>query len=612
MQRRRFLKTSLACGTGLLAGGASQLEASLRFHGNAVAKVSGNKPQLNPFLDPLPIPTALPASNFYHITMTEVSRKLHSQLPPTRVWTYNDNFIGTMINAYRGQPITVRWENNLPSTHLFDAAIDRTLHGSEPGTPDVRTVVHLHGAKVLPQFDGFPESWFTNSKTNVNGPNYRDNQYPNDQPSTQLWFHDHALGNTRLNVYAGLIGSYFIRDVQEQSLGLPMGAPYEVPLVIMDRYFARRTTGNSNAFTGDMLYDCPATPAPDPDFEAAGVTPHHPIWATELWADTPLVNGVVMPYLDVEPRVYRFRTLNACNARFLNLSFFNQDTGNLTPFQLIGTDQGLLRVPVTLTTLLKGNAERHDILIDFSGMVGQEIIMLNDAPAPYPDGGGAAPLLQIMKFRVGKKLNGRSFVVPSTLLNAEPLAALMAAPVARVRDVALDEIEDDATDETRFPALGDDPAWEGANETGSPVIGLLELKHWKDATSILPQVGTAEIWRFVNATGDTHPIHVHLVEFQVLDRQGFDTDQFVATRTVSFTDPTTGNPFPVTAPDADEVNAPKDVVRCPPGVVTRIKMKFDLPQGTVTTAGQHFKYVLHCHILEHEDNEMMRPFEVVA
>src|SRR5262249_13019650 len=163
----------------------------------------------------------------------------------------------------------------------------------------------------------------------------------------------------------GLIGQYFIRDNAEQNLGLPMAPPYEVPLVFIDRWFELK---NKNKYTGAMLYDCPATPAPDPNFEAAGVTPHHPIWATELWANTPLVNGVVAPFLEVEPRVYRLRTLNASNARFMNISFYNESTRKVVPFTLIGTDQGLLQNPITLTQVLKGNAERHDILIDFTGM----------------------------------------------------------------------------------------------------------------------------------------------------------------------------------------------------------------------------------------------------
>jgi spore coat protein A len=181
------------------------------------------------------------------------------------------------------------------------------------------------------------------------------------------------------------------------------------------------------------------------------------------------------------------------------------------------------------------------------------------------------------------------------------------------RDIPLDEIEDTETDELRDPNFGPDPAQdEGKNETGSPVLGLIELKHWAEPPSILPKVGTTEIWRFINATPDTHPIHVHLVEFEVLDRQQFNVDKYIATRQVDFINPATSLPYPVQPPDPNEQGAPKDVVRAEQATVTRIRMTFNLPTGTVTIPGQRFQYVLHCHILEHEDNEMMRPFAAVA
>ena len=601
MNRRQFMQTGLG-GVGLLAAGPRILN-------------SQSLPVLAKFVDPLPVPTHLPHSDFYHVTMNQVMAKLHRDLPPTPVWAYNGKFLGVVIEAFRGNPITVRWDNQLPSTHLFPEAIDLTIHGSTPDIPQVKTVVHLHGAKVLPQFDGFPESWFTNSHINVNPPNFRDYHYPNDQPATNLWFHDHAIGTTRLNFYAGLIGDYLLRDNLELSLGnqgLPINPPFEVPLIFMDRWF---TIGANNQFTGSMLYDTPTTPPPA--FDTSAATPHHPIWATELWADTALVNGKVYPFLNVEPRLYRFRTLNACNARFLNISFLDDVTKKNLPFFLIGTDQGFLQRPLKVTELLKANAERHDILVDFGGLEGHTITMKNlqngfSTPAPYPDGGGGPDVPDIMQFRVVEELSGKSFSIPSSLAAAAPAANMTSSSVF-VRDIPLDEIEDTETDELRDPTFGPDPpAFEGANETGAPVLAMIDLKHWAAPTTIFPKAGSTEIWRFINATPDTHPIHVHLVEFQVLDRQQYDVEKFKATRMVSFIDPTTGKPFPVMPPDPQEVNAQKDVVRVEQGTVTRIKMQFNLPTGTVTTSGEHFKYVVHCHILEHEDNEMMRPFEVVV
>jgi spore coat protein A len=321
----------------------------------------------------------------------------------------------------------------------------------------------------------------------------------------------------------------------------------------------------------------------------------------------------VYPYLNVEPRVYRFRTLNACNARFLNISLMDRDTKQTVPFFLIGSDQGFLQRPLKLTSLLKANAERHDILVDFGDLEGHTITMLNNAPVPYPDGGGGPDIPQIMQFRVTEARSGATISIPSSLTSSTAISTAATAPIALVRDLALDEIEDTETDELRDPDFGPDPAaFEGPNETGSPVLAMIELKHWAEPVSILPKVGSTEIWRFINATPDTHPIHVHLVEFEVLDRQQYNVDKFKATRIVDFTDPTTGKPFPVMAPDPSERGAPKDVVRVEQATVTRIRMTFNLPSGTVAPSGQQFKYVVHCHILEHEDNEMMRPFAAVV
>ena len=271
--------------------------------------------------------------------------------------------------------------------------------------------------------------------------------------------------------------------------------------------------------------------------------------------------------------------------------------------------------------------------------------------APYPSGDWTtAPCLDtIMQFQVGGKVTTKStYSIPA----AFSTAGFGFGPVALTRDVPLDEIEDSDTDEMRDPDFGSDPnngaysyapdpnnpgyligtPTNGSNDdpvsckadasgkpilstcddVGGPAFGMIELKHWAAPVSITPKLGSTEIWRFINATPDAHPIHVHLVEFQILDRQQFDVDHFKATRQVSFINPTTGRTFPVQQPSPEEVNAPKDVVRVDYATVTRVQMKFNLPEGTVTTSGRQFNYVVHCHILEHEDNEMMRPFSVIA
>jgi spore coat protein A len=469
---------------------------------------------------------------------------------------------GPTIETRSGQPIAMRWVNNLPTTHFLP--VDPTIHGAEPPTPAVRTVVHLHGAKVLPESDGYPEAWFTSD--GQTGPDFNPNPYlyPNDQQACGLWYHDHALGTTRLNVFAGLEGFYFIRDAVEDALNLPSGQ-YEIPLMIQDRMF------NSD---GSLFY---------PTENAT-----HPLWVPEFFGDTVLVNGKVWPYLDVEPRKYRFRMLNGANARFWHMTLVETTangvpTGNPGPmFNQIGTDGGLLPAPVQLTELLMAPAERFDIVIDFSGLQGKTFVLKNDAPAPYPDGGDVVPT-EIMMFRVRKPLAGRDASSLPSRLNPVPL--IKASSAVKQRNLTLTELDRDSD--------------------GFPIIGLLGNLHWDDPVTENPKAGSVEIWNLINNTGDAHPKHIHLVQFQVLNRQPFNQPAFDATGRLIFT-------APPMAPDPNERPAWKDTVKTYPGMVTRVIAKFDLPTGTKTIPGQRFRYAWHCHILEHEDNEMMRPYDVVA
>ena len=210
--------------------------------------------------------------------------------------------------------------NALPSEHFLP--MDHTIHGAEADKPAVRTVVHLHGAKTAPESDGYPEDWIVPGKSSLY-------YYPNQQDAAMLWYHDHALGINRLNVYAGLLGTFFIRDSVEDALNLPKGK-YELPLILYDRLLTHE---------GQLLYPV----SPDPQSP----------WVPEIFGNAILVNGKLFPYLDVEPRKYRFRVLNGSNARFYNLSFVENGSGenatanqNEVPFHQIGTDQGLLSAPV--------------------------------------------------------------------------------------------------------------------------------------------------------------------------------------------------------------------------------------------------------------------------
>jgi spore coat protein A len=495
------------------------------------------------FVDRMPIlPVAQPSGRFkwattYEVKMTEVAQKLHRDLPPTKVWTYNGVYPGPTFEVLRDERVAVNWVNDLPTQHLF--AVDPTIHGAERTVPAVRAVVHLHGANVPPESDGYPEDWITPGQNAIY-------LYPDKQRPQTLWYHDHALGITRLNVYAGLAGFYIVRDPNEEQLGLPSG-PQEIAMMIQDRAFRP---------DGSLCY--PTT----------GIRPDiHPNWVPEWFANIAVVNGKVWPYLDVEPRRYRFRFLNGCNARFLHLRLSNGQS-----MTVIGGDGGLLAAPVLVDHFLMAPAERVEVVIDFSAHQGQEIMLTNDAPAPFPSGGEVA-LPEIMLFRVGRQSVSDRSRIPSVLNTIERIDVSSAS---RTRDLALVEIDDDTPEQ-------------------NPLAVLLNNARWSDPITETPELGATEIWRFINTTDDNHPIHVHLVDFQILDRQPFDVDAYNASGAIKFT-------APAVKPEAFEA-AWKDVVRCPPGEVTRIIMRFGDFAG---------RYVWHCHILEHEDNEMMRPFDVVG
>jgi spore coat protein A len=282
--------------------------------------------------------------------------------------------------------------------------------------------------------------------------------------------------------------------------------------------------------------------------------------------------------------------VNASNSRFYHLALMPTDAvgkpsgrpADAPAFHQIGTDGGLLPAPVTLHYLICAPGERFDVIVDFTDHKGGNLAMVNDAPAPYTRGGEVVPS-EVMLFRVSKPLSAQdTSLLPETLA---PWSPLDPSNAVRERVLALTEM--------------DRPS------DGYTMIGMLGMKHWDDPITEDPRAGSTEIWSFANTTGDVHPIHLHLVQFQVLNRQPFDTREFLRTGKLVFT----GNPMPV---EANERPAWKDTIKTYPGYITRVVQKFDLPSGTPTAPGQEFRYVWHCHILEHEDNEMMRPYKVVC
>ena len=566
INRRTWLQGALCSSLGLVVPKLLNGAQTIANPGMPMPPAMQKPVTLKRYVDPLPVPPVIRASGqMLEIPMREFRHKAHRDLPPTSMWGYSGMWPGPTLEVRRGQSLSVKWVNQLPIKHFLP--IDHTIHGADESLPEARAIVHVHGAQVLPESDGYPEAWTTSDGKVGPASSANPAHYPNEQPATTLWYHDHALGITRLNVYAGLAGLYLIRDQEENSFNLPAGR-YEIPLLLQDRSFSA---------DGSLLYP----PAPQGT---------HPVWMQEFFGETICVNGKATPYLEVEPRKYRFRLVNGSNARFYHLTLVPADkngepTGtpaDAPPFHQIGSDGGLLPAPVTLHYLIVSPGERFDLIIDFSGHKGANFVITNDAPAPYARGGEVVPS-EVMLFKVTRPLSGKdSSSLPQTLAPFAPLDASQA-----VRERVLDLTEMDRPSD------------------GYTMIGLLGRKHWCDPITEDPKAGSTEIWSFANTTGDVHPIHTHLVRFQVLNRQPFDVQQYLQNNKLVFTSP------PM-APERNERPAWKDTIKTYAGYVTRVIQKFDLPAGTPVTPGQEFRYVWHCHVLEHEDNEMMRPYSVIG
>ncbi len=529
-------------------------------------------PAVHPkFVNALPSPPRINATGggTYNITMDESIQNLglydiNGSPMQTKIWGYTYNnvkmYLGPTFVTMKNVPVDVKWMNNLPNTHGHLLPIDHTIHMAHP-TMGVPTVVHLHGGHTEPQSDGFPEAWFTNNFAEKGASWAKQTyHYTLDQEAAPLWYHDHALGVTRLNVYAGLAGAWFVRDNNELSMNLPSGN-YERELVIQDKSFT---------YDGQLFF--PSDPM-NPTLPNPSIMP-------EFFGDYMMVNGKVWPALDVAPGKYRFRVYCATDSRFILLKLSNGAS-----FQQIGTDAGLLNSPVTLTQLLLGPGERADIIIDFTGKSGQQIVLQNIGPdAPFQGfeatgsviGGPADPATtgQVMMFRVNQP-NGPAFTVPNSL--RQPIQFLGAAQ--NTRQVLLFEGTDNYG--RILPSLG---------TVAGGQLG------WMDPVTEKPTVNTTEIWEIYNTTMDAHPIHLHQIAFEIIDRQEFMADQ----------DPVTGaltNIMMMGAPIAAAANERgwKDTGINLPMQRTRYKVRFDIP-------GQ---YVWHCHILSHEDHDMMRPLEVL-
>ncbi len=637
---------------------------------------------------------------YYEIEVVQFRQQiLPAPFPMTTVWSYGAvgrpetrNYPAFTIENLEGVPTRVKWVNNLKSAdgefleHLLP--VDQTLHWANPGrlpcmdgashtdcrpanAPQTRyrgpvpIVTHVHGAHVQPDSDGYPEAWFLPDAADIppgfarrgthwgqvpgapDEPGAATFQYRNDQPETTLWYHDHTLGMTRTNVYAGPAGFYLVRNLANLRLGLPGPAPLlgldpngnafvrrltrEIPIVIQGRSFnddgSLYYPDNRDFFEGLAAGDLAGAGLL---FSPEGGSDVAPIWNPEFFGNAMVVNGRTWPRLEVEPRKYRFRLLNGSDARFLILRF----EGERLAFHQIGGDQGFLPAPVTQTRLLLGPAERADVVVDFAGFApGTRVILENIAP-DEPFGGGVACVPPTVTLGVDcdflpsdPATTGRVMafdVVPLTwpdrsqIPAALPAEGPLPAPTREPRTLSLNEEESGSQfvcvggdDELILaPGTANDPeacaAAGGALARFGPTAALLGVLGpdaggnwlstplpWGAPITENPALGATEIWEIHNFTADAHPIHLHLVRFKVVDRQALAADEEgIAVQPAVLV----GDPRP---PEPWEAGY-KDTVIAYPGEVTRIQATFDI-------AGL---YVWHCHILEHEDNEMMRPYRV--
>ncbi len=625
------------------------------------------------FALPLVKPPAMPGDfkknkDQYRIGVRQFKQRILSEPhPETTVWSYGDirnkkhmfdggtfNYPAFTIEASWNKTTQVQWRNELVDAnggylpHLLKAAngidtvVDPTLHWANPpgglagrdtrptfaATPGpyngpVPIVTHVHGAHTNEDSDGYAEAWYLPAANNIPAgyaltgtffdyfntkyghgwmPGTASFKYPNDQRATTLWYHDHTLGMTRLNVYAGPAGFYLIRggpddvvlDSRDGSTAIlpgpapgvgddPLGEYGEIPIVVQDRSF---NTDGSLFFPDTRAFFDGFTGPYIPD------TPVSPIWNPEFFGNMMVVNGFTWPYLEVEPRRYRFRLLNGCNSRFLILQF---EHPGVEVWQ-IGAEGGFLPAPVRLNdypypgstgggaTVLLALAERADIIVDFSAAAGTSFRLLNLGP-DEPFGGGEIGVDfdpsdpdstgQVMEFRV----SAGPVADPTTPPQYLQLPAITGlGPGDNTQYLSLNE---EAHEQEEPPFEGPTAALLGRFDPGTDEATPLL---WGDPITENPAVGATEVWEMHNFTADAHPIHIHLVQFEVVGREAIGGGPSVAG---------SNDPLPWET-------GFKDTVIAYPGEITRVKMKFDYPGF----------YVWHCHIVDHEDNEMMRPYHV--
>lgn len=523
------------------------------------------------------------------IGMYDTMWKFHRDLPATRVFAYGTSketatVPGPTIVAMQGVPTYVTWTNHLPARHFLPW--DHTLTTATPGS-GIPTVVHLHGGVQHSTSDGHSLAWFTSGFA-ATGPHFSSPayEYPNQQPPGNLWYHDHAMGLTRVNILAGLLGAYRVASPAEDALNLPSGAAFDRHLALFDRDF--RVDGS--------LF-----------MNRTGNNPTvHPQWQPEYFGLVIVANGKAWPYLRVRRRRYRFRILNASNARFFHLSLSNG-----LRFVHVASDSVYLARPVATDKFLVAPSEIADVVVDFAESGTDTAILRSDAPAPYPgDPGEKAETVAVMKFVIDKD------VVTEHDPSSIPARLMPHYPKPDVREASL----------TRYITMYEYTK----NGTDEPTHLYLNARSYMDPVTETPREGATEIWDVINLTDDNHPLHLHLALFAVLEQRSLRrVDEFRDCMRGSKDGGGAGGRNDARACRLDrhlvggrrhvvprQERGWKNVFKVRPSVVTRLLVRF---KPLSTASGSRFPfdvttgpgYVYHCHILDHEDNEMMRPMKIV-
>ncbi|MHC3469689.1 O-aminophenol oxidase PhsA [Streptomyces sp. 7R007] len=588
-------------------------------------KAAPAEDELTPYAARLPVPPVLRPAHGDVLRETEIALRptwvrLHPQLPPTLMWGYDGQVPGPTIEVRRGQRVRIAWTNRIPKGSEFPVT-SVEVPGRAPGTPPASTepgregvepnedvaalpawtVTHLHGA----QTGGGNDGWADNA---VGFGDAQLSEYPNDHQAVQWWYHDHAMNITRWNVHTGLYGTYLVRDAEEDALGLPCGER-EIPLLIADRNLDTDEDGRLN---GRLLHKTVIVQQSNPETGKPVTLPFTGPYTT--------VNGRIWPYADVADGWYRFRLVNVSNARIYDLVLVDED-GHPVPgvVHQIGSDGGLLPRPVpvdfddALPTLTAAPAERFDLLVDFRGLAGKKLRLVNkgrNQPPGVPDPAGDVRYPAVMEFRVHANGQTDTFELPEVLSGSfrrlthdvphghrlivlTPPATTGAGGHPEIWEMT--EVEDPGT--VQIPSDG---VIQLTGADGTTRTYRRTARTFNDGLGFTVAEGSYEQWSFLNLAPIVHPMHIHLADFQLLGRDAYDVSGFDpavgGTRTPIAYD--AARPLPL----APNELGYKDVFRVPGGQILRVLGRFD---------GAYGRFMYHCHLLEHEDMGMMRPFVVM-